>query len=220
MAELSSPPTQPPGQSDGAPVDFNALIQLAKERAAQVAAGKIPTPSAAPLLEGVATYHETRGPMELASEIYYVVGGSMHKRPREDEPSYGYGSDQPETKRPSAMSSWYVFILQPQTRSVSTLLLPASLLVVRGTGANAPMTAGLGAQNQDVIELPNHAVGIVIGKGGDNIKRIQSQSGARVQIAPGMPGSRWEKALLEVISIVLRANRLVRRRQPAGNHLW
>lgn len=35
------------------------------------------------------------------------------------------------------------------------------------------------------MDIPNTVVGLVIGKGGDSIKRIQALSGARVQIAPG-----------------------------------
>lgn len=35
------------------------------------------------------------------------------------------------------------------------------------------------------VTVPHHAVGMVIGRGGDMIKRIQNQTGARVQFKPG-----------------------------------
>lgn len=35
------------------------------------------------------------------------------------------------------------------------------------------------------IPVPRQAVGIVIGKGGEMIKKIQSETGARVQFKPG-----------------------------------
>lgn len=48
------------------------------------------------------------------------------------------------------------------------------------------MQLGLGAQDQEIMDVVATSVGVVIGKGGDNIKRVQSQSGARVQVAPGV----------------------------------
>jgi far upstream element-binding protein len=34
--------------------------------------------------------------------------------------------------------------------------------------------------------VPNNVVGLVIGKGGENLKRIEAASGARIQFGPGM----------------------------------
>lgn len=39
---------------------------------------------------------------------------------------------------------------------------------------------------QDELTVPNHMVGIIIGKGGDNLKKIERMSGAKVQFAGGM----------------------------------
>ncbi|XP_054706803.1 far upstream element-binding protein 1-like [Uloborus diversus] len=52
---------------------------------------------------------------------------------------------------------------------------------------------GGGPPTQDEIMVPRQAVGVVIGKGGDMIKRIQQDSGARVQFVQGkedLPGDK------------------------------
>ncbi|KAI5069007.1 hypothetical protein GOP47_0015308 [Adiantum capillus-veneris] len=46
--------------------------------------------------------------------------------------------------------------------------------------------AGHGPPESRKVEIPNAKVGLVIGKGGDTIKQIQLQSGARVQITKDM----------------------------------
>jgi far upstream element-binding protein len=43
---------------------------------------------------------------------------------------------------------------------------------------------GAGGRNQMEIPVPRNLVGVVIGKGGDMIKKIQSETGARVQFKP------------------------------------
>jgi polyribonucleotide nucleotidyltransferase len=45
------------------------------------------------------------------------------------------------------------------------------------------------------MDIPDKAVGFVIGKGGENIKRITSSTNARVQINPGAYFSNTEWAL-------------------------
>lgn len=42
------------------------------------------------------------------------------------------------------------------------------------------------------IQVPRSAVGIVIGKNGDMIKKIQSETGAKVQFKPGLQKLRGE----------------------------
>ncbi|GAA0142956.1 RNA metabolism protein [Lithospermum erythrorhizon] len=54
-------------------------------------------------------------------------------------------------------------------------------------GATPPMTAsyGYGAPNKR-IEIPNGRVGVIIGKGGETIKYLQLQSGAKIQVTRDM----------------------------------
>lgn len=45
---------------------------------------------------------------------------------------------------------------------------------------------GGGGKNSMEMRVPRTAVGVIIGKGGDMIKKIQQDTGARVQFMPGM----------------------------------
>ncbi|KAL6983199.1 hypothetical protein U1Q18_016591 [Sarracenia purpurea var. burkii] len=53
-------------------------------------------------------------------------------------------------------------------------------LVARGF--NTVQAAG--AVEQILIQVPNEKVGLIIGKGGENIKNLQTRSGARIQLIP------------------------------------
>ena len=44
-----------------------------------------------------------------------------------------------------------------------------------------PVAMGLGG-NPEAMEVPNGKVGVVIGRGGENIREVQARSGARVQV--------------------------------------
>lgn len=44
--------------------------------------------------------------------------------------------------------------------------------------------AGTPAMQEEVLTVPNRMVGIIIGRGGETINRLQSESGARIQCAP------------------------------------
>lgn len=59
-----------------------------------------------------------------------------------------------------------------------------------GTGANSSHV-GLGAGASNTMEIPEKTVGLVIGKGGENIKRIEAQTHARVQVANGVLIISW-----------------------------
>ena len=41
-----------------------------------------------------------------------------------------------------------------------------------------------GAADQILIQVPNEKVGVIIGKGGETIKSLQTRSGARIQLIP------------------------------------
>ncbi|THF98813.1 hypothetical protein TEA_026603 [Camellia sinensis var. sinensis] len=53
-------------------------------------------------------------------------------------------------------------------------------LVARGFG----MVQAAGTVEQVLIQVPNEKVGVIIGKGGETIKNLQTRSGARIQLIP------------------------------------
>ncbi|XP_057524026.1 uncharacterized protein LOC130803844 [Amaranthus tricolor] len=53
-----------------------------------------------------------------------------------------------------------------------------------GPGAVSRRFSGAPGSEPLVLKVPNNKVGLVIGKGGETIKNIQSRSGARVQVIP------------------------------------
>ncbi|KNA21144.1 hypothetical protein SOVF_045860 isoform C [Spinacia oleracea] len=53
-----------------------------------------------------------------------------------------------------------------------------------GPGSVSRRLPGASGSEPCVLKVPNNKVGLVIGKGGETIKNIQSRSGARVQVIP------------------------------------
>jgi far upstream element-binding protein len=53
---------------------------------------------------------------------------------------------------------------------------------VLGLATQQLMMSAVGT-GQELMEVPNGKVGVVIGRGGENIRNVQERSGARVQIA-------------------------------------
>ncbi|CAJ0933821.1 unnamed protein product, partial [Mesorhabditis belari] len=85
-----------------------------------------------------------------------------------------------------------------------------------GMGAPAPFTMGqpMGANmNENVVEVinvPDNTVGLVIGRGGEQISAIQSQSGARVQMSPDSEGTGQRQCTIQGMkAAVERAKQLI-----------
>ncbi|XP_054818423.1 glutenin, high molecular weight subunit DX5 isoform X1 [Prosopis cineraria] len=53
-----------------------------------------------------------------------------------------------------------------------------------GSGIVARRLTGQAGSEQFVMKIPNNKVGLVIGKGGETIKNMQAQTGARIQVIP------------------------------------
>ncbi|CAN7062901.1 unnamed protein product [Brassica oleracea var. botrytis] len=53
-----------------------------------------------------------------------------------------------------------------------------------GSGGGSRRMAGQPGADQFVMKIPNNKVGLVIGKGGETIKSMQAQTGARIQVIP------------------------------------
>lgn len=58
----------------------------------------------------------------------------------------------------------------------------------RGPTSTSYMNAG--PVIQDELMVPSHMVGMIIGRGGDSLRRIERLSGAKVQFAEGIGGKR------------------------------
>ena len=55
---------------------------------------------------------------------------------------------------------------------------------VGGSGPEGQVGAAAPTVHEEVLTVPNQMVGIIIGRGGETINRLQSESGARIQCAP------------------------------------
>jgi len=55
-------------------------------------------------------------------------------------------------------------------------------------GLNPPQSHPIPQQIQDNISVPDQLVGLIIGKNGEQINRIQQETGCRVQIVPNSTG--------------------------------
>eukprot|EP00472_Partenskyella_glossopodia_P004209 CAMPEP_0197536198 /NCGR_PEP_ID=MMETSP1318-20131121/53249_1 /TAXON_ID=552666 /ORGANISM="Partenskyella glossopodia, Strain RCC365" /LENGTH=458 /DNA_ID=CAMNT_0043094023 /DNA_START=109 /DNA_END=1482 /DNA_ORIENTATION=+ len=90
----------------------------------------------------------------------------------------------------------------------------------RGPGGGGPGGAGLGYNKSKDIRIANDKVGLVIGRGGETIKNLQADTGARIQIAkevnPGSPNrvvtlsgsdEQIERAEREVTNLIERRSR-------------
>ncbi|CAH8369552.1 unnamed protein product [Eruca vesicaria subsp. sativa] len=53
-----------------------------------------------------------------------------------------------------------------------------------GSGGGSRRMGGQPGADQFVMKIPNNKVGLVIGKGGETIKSMQAQTGARIQVIP------------------------------------
>lgn len=57
------------------------------------------------------------------------------------------------------------------------------------------------------VPIPRFAVGIVIGRNGEMIKKIQNDAGVRIQFKPGeyiyLFSKRWRQLLLTLINLML-----------------
>ncbi|XP_078384969.1 far upstream element-binding protein 3-like isoform X1 [Oculina patagonica] len=53
--------------------------------------------------------------------------------------------------------------------------------------ASLAQRAGLGSLVQEDMKIPNRFVGLIIGRGGEQINKLQSETGAKIQVAPDPP---------------------------------
>ncbi|XP_068695100.1 far upstream element-binding protein 3-like isoform X1 [Montipora capricornis] len=53
--------------------------------------------------------------------------------------------------------------------------------------ASLAQRAGLGSMVSEDVKIPNRFVGLIIGRGGEQINKLQSETGAKIQVAPDPP---------------------------------
>ncbi|XP_029180274.1 far upstream element-binding protein 3-like isoform X2 [Acropora muricata] len=53
--------------------------------------------------------------------------------------------------------------------------------------ASLAQRAGLGSMVSEDVRIPNRFVGLIIGRGGEQINKLQSETGAKIQVAPDPP---------------------------------
>lgn len=128
-------------------------------------------------------------------------GGSSEstgqKRPLEE------GTGEPEAKKAATTSDPQIAALRAQQTTSQPVnnaaaAVQAAAVAARVAAAAAAGLPGLGAvgvpglgavQNED-IRVPDKMVGLIIGRGGEQISRLQNESGCKIQMAPdsaGMP---------------------------------
>ena len=76
---------------------------------------------------------------------------------------------------------------------ISTLGAPGHI----GMGGNSIPPAGPGEVVTEIMEVPDHCVGLVIGRGGEQISQIQSQTNCRVQMSGESDASRMRQCTLQ-----------------------
>lgn len=86
-------------------------------------------------------------------------------------------------------------------------------MAMGGGGGGGYNGGGMGNPHENVVEViivPDNSVGLVIGKGGSEITQIQSQSGARVQMAPESTGDGTRQCTLQGTKMAVeRAKQLI-----------
>ncbi|XP_031387907.1 far upstream element-binding protein 2-like isoform X1 [Punica granatum] len=96
-------------------------------------------------------------------------------------------------------------------------------LVARGFGSGQ----NAGAAEQFEMKVPNEKVGLIIGRGGDTIKGLQTKSGARIQLIPQQPtgGDESKERTVRVtgykrqIDIAIEMIKDVMKQLPKPSHL-
>eukprot|EP01134_Creolimax_fragrantissima_P005179 CFRG5179T1 len=131
-------------------MDFQAMLQQAKDRASAIAKGTAPPPADA----GNGTT-EVAAPVAPLAPIPSVATGANSGYADVS----GGGGGMKRSAEDDANDS---------TKRINT-----------GLGYVAPTMPGT-----DTYDIPTGSAGLVIGRGGETIKRLQAQSGARLQIAP------------------------------------
>ncbi|XP_066548246.1 far upstream element-binding protein 1 isoform X7 [Amia ocellicauda] len=108
--------------------------------------------------------------LQRARQIAAKIGGDTGGAPPPTTNEFGYGGQ----KRPLEDAD------QPETKKVAS--------------QNDPFSSAMGGMNQpqrsvsEEFKVPDGMVGFIIGRGGEQISRLQQESGCKIQIAPDSGG--------------------------------
>ncbi|KAI8145958.1 hypothetical protein BJV82DRAFT_30236 [Fennellomyces sp. T-0311] len=159
---LSAVPPPPSLTGNSAPVNFNDALSKARAIAEKL---KKQNTAATPAPPAAAPSGTKRGYRDDPYDDEYSSRSTYRGN---------YYDDQRDTKR--GMYDRYESSSRPRYGLGSEERKAASGGYGGGDYANDSVV-------QDDCSVPNHMVGVVIGKGGDNLKKIERMSGAKVQIA-------------------------------------
>lgn len=124
--------------------------------------------------------------LERARLVAAKLEGGGSKRPLEEGP-------EPNAKKLAAVDTGYQQQQQQQQMSASTAI-PSGPRTQAPVGAPAPPPPS-GPPNMmpdqtlnEYIRVPDKMVGLIIGRGGEQITRLQAESGCKIQMAPDSGG--------------------------------
>ncbi|XP_043208493.1 far upstream element-binding protein 2-like isoform X3 [Amphibalanus amphitrite] len=164
MSDLAAQPLQNSGNFSQSPAFADAL-QRAKQIAAKINPGASPVGQKRPLegdMDGLGP--DGKRPAGLGGDQFGAPGGGMPPMGGGGAPPMGAGP-------PMGMGGGGV--------------PPMGM----GGMAGIP-NMGLGGVETEEIKIPDRMVGLIIGRGGESISRLQTESGAKIQMSPqSMDGS-------------------------------
>ncbi|KAJ8406393.1 hypothetical protein AAFF_G00306240 [Aldrovandia affinis] len=110
--------------------------------------------------------------LQRARQIAAKIGGDVGGAPPPTTNEFGYGGQKRPLEDPD----------QPETKKVASQMDPFASMM---GGMSAPQRS-----TSEEFKVPDGMVGFIIGRGGEQISRLQQESGCKIQIAPdsgGMP---------------------------------
>ncbi|MFH4980029.1 hypothetical protein AB6A40_006738 [Gnathostoma spinigerum] len=148
---------------------------------------------------GVISTDAIQDALQRAKELAASSHASTQKRQITEDSSNLYPAKRVNTVGGNTKG---VMDMAASMHSISTLGAPGNL---GATGANAipPTTAAAGGNGMladtvmENIEVPDHCVGLVIGRGGEQISQIQMQTSCRVQMSPESDGNNMRQCNLQ-----------------------
>uniref|UniRef100_A0A915PJM8 K Homology domain-containing protein n=1 Tax=Setaria digitata TaxID=48799 RepID=A0A915PJM8_9BILA len=133
---------------------------------------------------GIISTDAIQDALQRAKELAASSHSNPQKRPNSDDSSNLY-----PTKRVNITGNT---MDMGGSMQISTLGGPGHV----GAGGMPPV-GGVGEVVMETMEVPDHCVGLVIGRGGEQISQIQSQTNCRVQMSPESDGNNMRQCTLQ-----------------------